>query len=65
MRANLCDHSSRHPYKDLPKAKELTHYVNFVADDAIPLNIDIIKKATKTDKLLHKTCKISKTKQLL
>ena len=31
------------PYKNLPKAKELIHYVNSVADDATPnaLTIDI------------------------
>ena len=46
---NACDYSSRHPDKDFLKVKALSHYVNFVADDATPnaLTIDIIKKATK------------------
>ena len=39
---------------------KLIHYVNFVADDAMPnaLTIDIIKKFTKNDKLLHQVMKL-------
>ena len=35
------------------------HYINFFADDATPnaLTLDIIKKATKNDKLLHQALK--------
>ena len=53
--ANVCNYSSRHPYKDRLKFKELIHHVNFVADDATPnaLTIGIIMKFTKNDKLLH------------
>ena len=52
---NICDYSGFHPYKYLLKVKELIHYVNFVADVTTPnvLTIDIVKKATKNDKLLH------------
>ena len=52
---NICDYSGFHPYKDFLKVKELIHYVNFVADVTTPnvLTIDIVKKATKNDKLLH------------
>ena len=59
---NLCDFSSRHPYKDLLKVKLLAHYVNFVADGTTTnaLTIDIIKKATKNDKLLHQVIKLAR-----
>ena len=63
---NVCYYSSRHPYKHLLKVKEVTHYVNFVCDDATPnaLTIDVIKKTTKNYKLLHQVIK-SARKQLL
>ena len=59
---NVCDYSSRHPYKDLLNFKKLVHYVNFVAYDATAnaLTIDIIKKFTKNDKLLHQAIKIAR-----
>ena len=62
IRQDVCDYPSRHLYKDLLKVKELTHYVNFVADDATPnaLTIDIMKKATKNDKLLHQAIKLAR-----
>ena len=59
---SICDFSSRHLYQDHLKLKELIHYVNFVADDATPnsLFIDIIKKFTKNDKLLHQVIKLAR-----
>ena len=47
---------------DPRKLKELTHYINFVADDAIPntLHIDIIKKATMNHNLLHVVIKLAR-----
>ena len=58
---NVCDYSSRYPYKDLLKVKESTHN-NFVANDATTnaLTIDISKKATKIHKLLHQAIKLAK-----
>ena len=59
---NVGDSSSRRPYKHLLKVKELTHYFNYVADDAKPnaLTICIIKKATKNHTLLHQVTKLAK-----
>ena len=44
------------------KFKELIHYANFVTDDATAnaLTIDIIKKFTKNDKLLHRVIKLAR-----
>ena len=57
----VCDYSSRHPYNDLLKVKELTPYVNFLSDDATPnaLTMAIIKKTTKNHKLLHQVIKLA------
>ena len=59
---NICDYSSRHPYKDILKVEELIHYVNFVADDATPnaLTKNILKIFTKNDKLLHPVIKLAR-----
>ena len=48
--------------KHVVKVKELAHYANFVADDAISntLTIYIIKKDTKNDKQLHQVIKLAR-----
>ena len=62
----VCDYFSRHLYKDLLKFKELIHYVNFAADDATlnALTIDIVKKATKNNKLSHQVIKLARQNNL-
>ena len=59
---NVYDPTKQHPNKDLLKVEELTHYVNFVANDTAPnvLTIGNIKKATKNQKLLHQVIKLAR-----
>ena len=35
---NVCDYSIQHPYQDLLKVKQSTHYVNFVINDTTPMH---------------------------
>ena len=59
---NWFDFSSRHPSKDLLKLKELIHDVNFVANHPTSnaLTIDIIRKFTINDKILHQVIKFAR-----